>query len=184
MKLRKDMQIIFQDPFSSLDPRMKVGDIIAEPFTKFSVPNRRDKEERIFELLEAVGLEQDSKDCFPHEFSGGQRQRIAIARALALNPRFLVADEPVSSLDVSVRAQILNLLKDLKKRFHLTYLFISHDLSTVRFISDSVAVMYLGRVVEIGPSGSVLREPKHPYTQALMTSVPIPDPSARRETHT
>lgn len=180
-RLRKHMQIIFQDPFSSLDPRMKIGDIVGEPFTVFGVPEGEDREERLIYLLEAVGLDSEGRDRFPHEFSGGQRARIAIARALALNPRFIVADEPVSSLDVSIRAQILNLLKQLKRRFQLTYLYISHDLSTVKFISDRVAVMYLGKIVEAGPVHSIFKDPKHPYTQALMSSVPIPNPSLRRK---
>lgn len=176
---RKDMQIVFQDPFSSLDPRMKVGAIIGQPFNVFGVPGGGNKKDRVSWLLESVGLEADSANRFPHEFSGGQRQRIAIARALSLNPQFIVADEPVSALDVSVRAQILNLMNELKSNFHLTYLYISHDLSTVKFISNSVAVMYLGKVVESGPVKRIFENPKHPYTQILIAAVPIPNPLLR-----
>ena len=177
--LRRNMQIIFQDPFSSLDPRMRVEAALSQPFDVFGVPAGRSRRERVLELLEAVGLDASSLDRFPHQFSGGQRQRIAIARALALNPQFIVADEPVSALDVSIRAQILNLLKQLKSRFQLTYLYISHDLSTVKFISDRVAVMYLGKLVEIGPTRAVFTAPKHPYTRALIEAVPVPNPEAR-----
>lgn len=180
-RLRKNMQIVFQDPFSSLDPRMKVGAVVGQPFNVFGVPGGGSKKERVSWLLEAVGLEADSVNRFPHEFSGGQRQRIAIARALALNPQFIVADEPVSALDVSVRAQILNLMNELKNRFQLTYLYISHDLSTVKFISDRVAVMYLGKVVETGPVKAIFENPKHPYTEALIAAVPIPNPELRAD---
>jgi len=179
--MRRNMQIIFQDPFSSLDPRMKVGRLVAQPFDVFPVPNGEDKTERVRFLLEAVGLEAESAGRFPHEFSGGQRQRIAIARALALNPRFIVADEPVSALDVSIRSQILNLMRDLKKKFHLTYLYISHDLSTVKFICDRVAVMYLGCLSETGPVGQIFRAPLHPYTRTLIEAVPIPNPFQRKD---
>jgi oligopeptide/dipeptide ABC transporter ATP-binding protein len=178
-QLRKDMQIIFQDPFSSLDPRMKVGELIAQPFDVFGVPGKENKRDRLAFLLEAVGLEPDSMSRFPHEFSGGQRQRIAIARALALNPKFVVADEPVSALDVSIRAQILNLMNQLKKRFQLTYLYISHDLSTIQFITDRIVVMYLGKVVETGPVKAIFKTPKHPYTKILLDAVPIPNPLHR-----
>lgn len=178
-RLRKNMQIIFQDPFSSLDPRMKVESAVSQPFNVFSVPGGQSRKEYVLGLLEAVGLEADSLQRFPHEFSGGQRQRIAIARALALNPQFIVADEPVSALDVSTRAQILNLMKQLKSRFQLTYLYVSHDLSTVKFISDRVAVMYLGKVVEMGPVKEIFEAPKHPYTRALIEAVPIPNPDLR-----
>jgi oligopeptide transport system ATP-binding protein len=178
-RLRRHMQIVFQDPFSSLDPRMTVEAAIGQPFDVFGVPGGQPRHERVRELLEAVGLDASSLQRFPHQFSGGQRQRIAIARALALNPQFIVADEPVSALDVSIRAQILNLLKELKSRFALTYLYISHDLSTVKFISDRVAVMYLGKLVEIGPARTVFAAPKHPYTRALIDAVPVPDPAAR-----
>jgi len=178
-RLRKNMQIVFQDPFSSLDPRMKVGAIISQAFNVFGVPGGGNKKDRVSWLLESVGLEADSVNRFPHEFSGGQRQRIAIARALALNPQFIVADEPVSALDVSVRAQILNLMNELKNSFRLTYLYISHDLSTVKFISDRVAVMYLGKVLETGPVKMVFEKPKHPYTETLIAAVPIPNPALR-----
>jgi oligopeptide/dipeptide ABC transporter ATP-binding protein len=178
--LRKDMQVIFQDPYSSLDPRMKVGDIVGEPFTFFGIPGGGSKSERIEELLNAVGLDPAVVNRFPHEFSGGQRARICIARALALRPKFIVADEPVSSLDVSIRAQILNLLKDMRTKLNLVLLYISHDLSTLKFISDHVAVMYLGKIVETGPVRDIFKDPKHPYTQALMSSVPVPNPSLRR----
>ena len=178
--LRKDMQIIFQDPYSSLDPRMKVGEILGEPFTFFDVPGGGTRSERISELLEAVGLEPAVVNRFPHEFSGGQRARLCIARALALFPKFVVADEPVSSLDVSIRAQILNLLKDMKERYDLVLLYISHDLSTLKFISDTVAIMYLGRIVEIGAVKEVFKNPIHPYTEALMSSVPVLNPTLRR----
>jgi oligopeptide/dipeptide ABC transporter ATP-binding protein len=178
-RLRKNMQIIFEDPFSSLDPRMTVEGAVSQPFNVFDVPGGQSRKERVLDLLEAVGLEADSLCRFPHEFSGGQRQRIASARALALNPQFIVADEPVSALDVSIRAQILNLMKQLKSRFQLTYLYVSHDLSTVKFISDRVAVMYLGKVVETGSARTIFDAPKHPYTRALIEAVPIPDPDSR-----
>ena len=177
--LRRHMQIVFQDPFSSLDPRMTVEAAIAQPFDVFPVPEGQSRHQRVLALIDAVGLDASSLQRFPHQFSGGQRQRIAIARALALNPQFIVADEPVSALDVSIRAQILNLLKQLKSRFHLTYLYISHDLSTVKFISDRVAVMYLGKLVEVGPAKAVFAAPRHPYTRALIDAVPVPDPAAR-----
>jgi oligopeptide/dipeptide ABC transporter ATP-binding protein len=179
--LRRNMQVIFQDPFSSLDPRMRVGQIVAEPFMVFGTPRGNSKAERVAELLEAVGLDSSMANRFPHEFSGGQRARISIARALALNPKFILADEPVSALDVSIRAQILNLLKDMRGKLNLTLLYISHDLSTLRFISDNVAVMYLGRFVEIGPVEQILRNPRHPYTQSLISSVPISNPSQRHQ---
>jgi len=179
--LRRNMQIIFQDPFSSLDPRMKVGDIVGQPLVAFRMHHRKDRRQRISDMLLAVGLEPDIVSRFPHEFSGGQRQRIAIARALIVSPVFIVADEPVSALDVSIRAQILNLMKDLKRRFQLTYLYISHDLSTVKFISDRVAVMYLGKIVESGPVRTIFEKPLHPYTRELIEAVPIPDPSLRKD---
>ena len=180
-QLRKNMQIIFQNPFSSLDPRMKVGDIVRQPLNVFPVTGQETRLARVHRVLDAVGLEPDSIDRFPHEFSGGQRQRIAIARALAPQPQFIVADEPVSALDVSIRAQILNLMKALKKQFQLTYLFISHDLSTVKFISDRVMVMYLGKIVEAGTVEQIFKTPAHPYTRALMEAIPIPDPLLRRD---
>lgn len=182
-RLRKNMQIIFQDPFSSLDPRMKVGDIVMQPLNVFKNTGGAEKKEQVGQLLGAVGLEPGIINRYPHEFSGGQRQRIAIARSLALRPQFVVADEPVSALDVSIRAQILNLMTTLKQQFQLTYLYISHDLSTLKFISDRVAVMYLGKVVETGPVASIFDKPAHPYTRALFDAVPVPNPLLRKKRH-
>lgn len=176
--IRHRMQVIFQDPYASMNPRMRIRQVIAEPLVVNGVHNQIQIRERVDQLLENVGLDPSYADRFPHEFSGGQRQRIVIARALALNSEFIVCDEPVSSLDVSIQAQIINLLKDLQKRFNLTYLFIAHDLAMVRHISDRVAIMYLGRVVEIAPKEEIYSSPLHPYTQALLSSVPIPDPIA------
>jgi oligopeptide transport system ATP-binding protein len=178
-RLRREMQIIFQDPYSSLNPRMKVGDIIEEPLIIHRARNER--AERINELLKLVGLEPEHADRYPHEFSGGQRQRIGIARALALNPKFIVCDEPVSALDVSVQAQIVNLLQDLQEQLGLTYLFISHGLSVVEHISTRVGIMYLGKLVEVASSEEIFRNPLHPYTKALLSAIPIPDPEVRRE---
>ena len=179
--LRREMQMIFQDPFSSLNPRMTLLDIVGEPFVVNKIGSRRDREERVAELLSLVGLRPEFMRRFPHAFSGGQRQRIGIARALALNPRLIVADEPVSALDVSVQAQVLNLMLDLQEELGLTYLFVAHDLSVVKHISDRVAVMYVGKLVEIAPTEEIFSAPKHPYTAALMSSVPEPDPRARKD---
>jgi oligopeptide transport system ATP-binding protein len=173
---RRQVQIIFQDPYASLDPRMTVGDIIAEPLVNFGVVRGKAKDKRVQELLGVVGLNPYFNNRYPHEFSGGQRQRIGIARALALNPKLIICDEPISALDVSIQAQIINLLEDLQKQFHLTYLFIAHDLSVVRHISDRVMVMYLGKAVEIADSEAIYSAPKHPYTKALLSAIPVPDP--------
>lgn len=177
---RKEMQIVFQDPYSSLNPRMRVKDIIEEPLKIHKLAEKR-RNERIRELLDSVGLGKEVLSRFPHEFSGGQRQRIGIARALAVEPGFIVADEPVSALDVSIQAQIINLLKDLQERLHLTYLFIAHDLRVVEYISNRVAVMYLGKIVEIGDSHSLYTNPLHPYTKALLSAIPEPDPDKAKK---
>ena len=179
-KLRREMQIVFQDPFSSLNPRMLIKDILSEPLTIHSVAKGQELKERVTVLMEKVGLNPEHLYRYPHEFSGGQRQRIGIARALALNPEFLVLDEPTSALDVSVQSQILNMLTDLQSEFGLTYLFISHDLTTIRYMCDRVSVMYLGKVVESAPKEELFKRPLHPYTEALLSVIPVPDPDLRR----
>jgi peptide/nickel transport system ATP-binding protein len=178
---RRRMQIIFQDPFASLNPRMSVGDIIGEALTIHNLARGKAKEARVADLLERVGMNAGHMRRYPHEFSGGQRQRIGIARALAVDPDFIVADEPVSALDVSIQAQVVNLLQDLKDELGLTMLFIAHDLGVVEYISDHVIVMYLGRIMEIAPAKDLYRNPVHPYTEALLSAVPIPDPTVKRE---
>jgi peptide/nickel transport system ATP-binding protein len=180
-RMRRNMQIIFQDPYSSLNPRMRVGQIIEEPLIIHKIGNREARKSRAQELLRLVGLEPEHAGRYPHEFSGGQRQRIGIARALALNPKFIVCDEPVSALDVSVQAQIVNLLQDLQAQLGLTYLFVSHGLSVVEHISTRVGIMYLGKLVEVGSSQEIFHNPLHPYTRALLSAIPIPDPTRRRD---
>ena len=179
--MRREMQIIFQDPYASLNPRMRVGDIVGEGLAIHKLATGRKKRDRVVELLNQVGLREEHYDRYPHEFSGGQRQRIGIARALAVNPKFIIADEPVSSLDVSIQAQIINLLQELQEKMHLTYFFISHDLRVVEHISHRVAIMYLGKIVEIATSDKIYQEAKHPYTRALLSAVPIPDPNRVKE---
>jgi oligopeptide/dipeptide ABC transporter ATP-binding protein len=179
--MRRQMQIIFQDPYASLNPRMRVGDIVGEGLEIHKLAKGKAKRDRVMELLHQVGLREDHYDRYPHEFSGGQRQRIGIARALAVSPKFIVCDEPVSSLDVSIQAQIINLLQELQEKMHLTYLFISHDLRVVEHISHRVAIMYLGKVVEIAKGDTIYRDAKHPYTRALLSAVPIPDMSRKKE---
>lgn len=179
-RMRRDMQIIFQDPYSSLNPRMRVGQIVIEPLTIHNVGTKAERKDRVAELLQLVGLDPSHAERYPHEFSGGQRQRIGIARALALNPKFIVCDEPVSALDVSVQAQVVNLLQDLQEQLNLTYLFISHGLSVVEHISTRVGIMYLGKLVEVASSEEIFRNPLHPYTRALLSAIPKPEPDERR----
>ncbi|WP_309241962.1 ABC transporter ATP-binding protein [Brevibacillus daliensis] len=178
-QLRKQMQIIFQDPFASLNPRMKVTDIIGEPLVTHESMNKKEKDERVAELMEVVGLRKTYGNRYPHMFSGGQRQRIGIARALALNPKFVVCDEPVSALDVSIQSQIINLLQKLQEQKQLTYLFISHDLNVVRYFSDRIGVMFVGKIMELGPTNEVYDHPLHPYTKFLVAAAPVPDPHER-----
>lgn len=178
---RKDMQIIFQDPFASLNPRLSISQIIAEPFEVFKMYTPREREQRVVDLMRLVGLSPRLVNTFPHELDGGRRQRVGVARALALNPKFVVCDEPVSALDVSIQAQVLNLIQDLQEQMGLTYLFISHDLSVVKHISDRVAVMYLGKIVELTTSRNIFRNPLHPYTRALLSAIPIPKVGVKKE---
>ena len=180
-EIRREMQIIFQDPYASLNPRMKIGDIVAEPLVIHNEGTKSERRDRVAGLLRRVGLDPDYMNRYAHEFSGGQRQRIGVARTLALNPKLIVADEPVSALDVSVQAQVVNLLQELQEEFNLTYLFISHGLAVVEHISNRVAVMYLGRIVEIASAADLYAQPLHPYTQALLSAIPIPDPKQKRK---
>ncbi|KIL40093.1 hypothetical protein SD70_15530 [Gordoniibacillus kamchatkensis] len=179
--MRRNMQIVFQDPFASLNPRHSVRRILEEPFVVHGTAGKKERQDKVLELMEVVGLNGSQLDRYPHQFSGGQRQRIAIARALALNPKLIVADEPVSALDVSIQSQILNLMQELQRNFGLTYIFIAHDLSVIKHFCDRVAVMYLGRIVELADKAPLYREPKHPYTQALLSAAPVPDPFVQKE---
>src|SRR5690625_1487293 len=178
---RREMQMVFQDPYASLNPRLKVEELIMEPMIVHNYKTGAERKRRLLELLDTVGLQKSAKDKYPHEFSGGQRQRIGIARALAINPQIIIADEPVSALDVSIQSQVLNLMKDLQKEYNLTYIFISHDLSVVKYISDRVAVMYLGKLMELGHRDDLFMDPKHPYTKSLLSAIPIPNPHIKRE---
>ncbi len=181
-EIRKDMQIIFQDPYASLNPRMTVADIVGEPLDIHNlVDNKKEKNERVLEILQTVGLDEDHMKRYPHEFSGGQRQRIGVARALAVDPKLIIADEPVSALDVSIQAQVINMMQDLQDDFDLTYLFIAHDLSVVKHISDRIAVMYLGKIVEIAEKNELFENTLHPYTQSLLSAIPIADPTYDKE---
>jgi oligopeptide/dipeptide ABC transporter ATP-binding protein len=180
-QVRRRVQMVFQDPYASLNPRFTIGSLISEPMHIYKIGTGREIHERTMELLRVVGLRPEYVDRYPHEFSGGQRQRIAVARALSINPDFVIADEPVSALDVSIRAQILNLLLRLQKQFHLTYLFVSHDLSVIRHVADRIAVMYLGKIVELADRDDLYAAPKHPYTQALLSAIPIPDPQVEKK---
>ena len=180
-RMRRQMQMIFQDPYASLNPRMTVGDIVGEPLEVHNIAKGRELRERVMDLLEDVGLNRYFINRYPHEFSGGQRQRIGVARALAVGPEFIVCDEPISALDVSIQAQIINLLEEMQQKYHLTYLFIAHDLSVVRHISDRVAVMYLGKIVELTTRDQLYYDGRHPYTKALLSAVPIPDPAVEEK---
>ena len=180
---RRDLQFVFQDPYSSLNPRLSVGAIVSEPLANYRIAAGSELKDRVIAILAKVGLRADAMERYPHEFSGGQRQRIGIARALAVEPRFIVADEPVSALDVSIQAQVLNLLSDLRERFGLTMLFISHDLDVVEYLCDRIVVLYLGKIMEVAPAGELVRAPQHPYTQALLDASPQPDPEVRRTRH-
>lgn len=181
-RLRKDIQLIFQDPYSSLTPHMRVGQIVQEPMINFSLYSAKERQERVMYLLDKVGLSEDDTHKYPHEFSGGQRQRVAVSRALASNPQLIIADEPVSALDVSIQAQVLNLLVDIQDEFNVSYIFISHDLAVVEYISHRVAVMYLGSIVEIGSTDQIFDSPTHPYTRALLDSIPHPSPGGKKDT--